>query len=199
MRELVLLLDEVKLWADGRVPPEPSSPDREEALDQEPDAPVHIAVDEDAPESVEHGVDLSGARLVEGGAALCDNHNGHLHAVVRRISEQHLDELQREQLVRHALVHEVGDEPRRGGQLVLVAGDVGAPKAHHEADEEQPADGRDLGVDDGRDGCQHVGEGRACGLGLEERTAEKAAPADEVLGEELRQDVADVGGRGLVH
>ncbi|KAI4976482.1 hypothetical protein ZWY2020_050089 [Hordeum vulgare] len=85
-----------------------------------------------------------------------------------------------------------------GDGLGLVAGDVGAPNTDHMSDEEEPADDGDLGVDDGRDGGEHTGEGRAGGLGPEQRAAEQAAPADEVLGEELRQDVADVGGGGLV-
>jgi hypothetical protein len=131
---------------------------------------------------------------------LRDEAHRHLHAIVRGVvGKQHLEELQRQQLVRHALVHEVGDKPRCGHQLCLVAGGVGAPEPDHETDQEEPADVRDLGVDDRRDRREHVGEGRAGRLRPEQRAAEQAAPADEVLGEELGKDVADVGGGGLVH
>jgi hypothetical protein len=84
------------------VPPEPGSPDGKQALDQEHDALVDAAIDEDAPKAVEHGVDGPGTRLAQGGAALRDYRHRHLHAVCRGVvGQQHLEELQRQQLVRH--------------------------------------------------------------------------------------------------
>ena len=154
---------------------------------------------QDAAESLEDRQEAPGRDLVEELADLLGELDRDFDRVVRRVVEEHGEQLQRHELVGHLVVAEVREElgEARGDDLVAAA--VRAPEADEDALQQELAVLGELGVEDGDERRVDVREPGRRELGLHERAAEEAAAADEVELEQLRDDRPDVPDVYLVH
>ena len=224
--DLVVPLHQVQVVGHRRVVGEPGLARGEEALDRVLDALVDDAwanrlrvatrdaktgrvarggrarvgtLVQDAAESLEDRQQAPGRDLVEELADLLGELDGNFDRVVRRVVEEHGEQLQRHELVGHLVVAEVREElgEARGDDLVAAA--VRAPEADEDALQQELAVLGELGVEDGDERRVDVREPGRRELGLHERAAEEAAAADEVELEQLRDDRPDVPDVYLVH
>ena len=170
-----------------------------EVVDRQPAVQAaHALLGEDGAQPVRNGRLGPRRRLLQRRAHLLQKRHGHLARVVRGPLQQQRQHLQREQRVRDGLIHQMRDEPRcRPGGAAVVGGE-GALEGRRGAHQQQLSDLRELGVDDGDERGDDGGVGGRRELRLEQGAAEQAAPADEVFGKELGQDVAEVAGVDLV-
>lgn len=138
---------------------------------------------------------------VDGGEAWPGAHHGEvnreLHRVLRRLIEKNLEDLRDREVPEHALVGEVREEGDGGLAHRLVHAPVRALVQHDEPGQQQLGDIGHALVDDGdergEDGCER----RGSRLRLEQRLAEDAAAALQVLAQQLRRNVLQVGGVDL--
>ena len=154
---------------------------------------------QDAAESLEDRQEAPGRNLIQELADLLGELDRDFDRVVRRVVEEHGEQLQRHELVGHLVVAEVREElgEARGDDLVAAA--VRAPEADEDALQQELAVLGELGVEDGDERRVDVREPGRRELGLHERAAEEAAAADEVELEQLRDDRPDVPHVYLVH
>ena len=218
VRDLVSVLHQIQLGSQPGILLEVRAAHSEQLFDHVLRALLNLALLENVSERVEHlytsrcistpTVQALAALLAQVLSALLRHGHRDLHAVARRVLQQQEDELQHQQLARHLLVHQVRDEPsqRNGHQLVLtrlrlphlVVALERASELEHHTLQQQLAHLGELRVHDGHQRRVHVREAGRGELRLHHRTAEEAAPADEVLLEEFGNDVADVGHVHLV-
>ena len=85
------------------------------------------------PEALEDGQQARRRHLVQQLADLLGEVDGDLDAVVRRLVQEHRQELQRDELVGDLVVHEVAQKLGEGRRHDLVAPLVRAPEADDDA------------------------------------------------------------------
>lgn len=193
VRDRIVLLDEIEAVRDDRVVLEAVATDLEQDLDHVLHALVDVRLVQDL---TEHVVDARvglGRDLGQEGADLAHEADGDLDAVVRRPLEQQRQDLEREDLVRDPLVAQLREERRRRAAGDLIVALERATELEHEPGEQEVAEPRQLGIDDGHERGEDGREGERRRLGAHDRTAEQPAAADQVLAEELGHDVLDVG------
>mmetsp|Transcript_29845 Transcript_29845/g.60569 ORF Transcript_29845/g.60569 Transcript_29845/m.60569 type:complete len:227 (+) Transcript_29845:3153-3833(+) len=79
------------------------------------------AIVQQTAEPFHHGTNTRGTNLGQGLPDRPHEGNGHLDGIIRRITiEQHRQELQAEQLVRHSLIEQLSQEVGRGDGLRLI-------------------------------------------------------------------------------
>lgn len=196
--DLVLLLHQVQLLLDGRVVLELVLPNLEEHLNHVLRSLVDVGLVKDVAELVEDGHGDGGLHLLEVLPDLLAEADGDLDAVVRRLVQQQQQDLAGQHLVLDLLVDEVGEEGGRREADGLVVALEALAELHDEALDQQLADLRQLGVDNGRHGRVDGRKGQARGLGLHDGAAEEAAAAHQVLAKQLGHNVLDVGRVDLV-
>ena len=119
-------------------------------------------------EALEDGMDPTGGDLTQLLPAFLEEGDGHLDRVVGRRLQQQGEDLQGQDLVRHLLVDQVGDEAGAGHAAGLVVPLEAPLEVEDETLEQELPDVRELGVDNRDEGGVHVGEGGGRGLSLED-------------------------------
>mmetsp|Transcript_14108 Transcript_14108/g.52966 ORF Transcript_14108/g.52966 Transcript_14108/m.52966 type:complete len:210 (+) Transcript_14108:3027-3656(+) len=118
--------------------------------------------------------------------------DGDLHTILRGLFQQHHEQLQRQQLVRHLLVHQVRDELGQRRGLHLVPPSIRPAEAVHHSLEHQLSGLRQLGVHHRQNGGVDVTESGRRHLRLEQRAREEPSSAHQIHREQLRHDLLDV-------
>ena len=199
MSDLVLLLDEVELLLDNGVVLVAVLANLEQHFDHVLGAAVDIVLVQDVLELVEDNMGDARGHLLEEEADFAHEADSDLDTVIGWLLQQQDEDLAGEGLVDDLLVDEMGDEHggRQANRLVVALESLA--EAHDETLDEQFADLGQFGVDNSGHAGVDGRERQAGVLGLEETLAEQAAAADQVLVEQFRHDMLDVGGVDLVN
>lgn len=191
--DLVLLFDQIQVLLDGGVVLVTIFPDLEQDFDHVLHALVDIGLVQDAAELVEHSKGNLSVELLNVLADLLHQTDGNLDAVVGGLVEQQEQHLGGEHLVSDLVVDQVSEKGSAAETDGLVVSLVCLAELHNQAVDEQLADLGQLGVDNGGHGGVDGGEGQTGSLGLHDAPAKQTAASDQVLGEELGDNVLDVG------
>lgn len=194
--DLVVGLDQIELGDDAGVVLEVPLPVLHQHLHLVLDPPADRPVVEEAAEPLHDGPDPGGTDLQQRLADDPHVRDGHLDGIVGRVPvEEDGEELQAQQLVRHALVEELAEEGSRRHGLGLVAAAVRPLELQDGPAQHQLAQLGELGVDDGDEGGVHVGVGGGGGGGPQDGLGQQAPAADEIaLVEQLVDEGLDGGG-----
>mmetsp|Transcript_6095 Transcript_6095/g.12244 ORF Transcript_6095/g.12244 Transcript_6095/m.12244 type:complete len:200 (-) Transcript_6095:879-1478(-) len=124
----------------------------------------------------------------------------HVHAIFRGISvQQHRQNLQTEQFVRHPLIEQVSQQGQGGRDDVSIPGFVSPPKSQNGSNEQQFSAFRQFRVDHGDERGVGGGELRTGLGGAEQGSGEDASAANEVgvLEEGVDEGLDGLGGEAV--
>jgi len=192
MGDLILFLDEIKLFLDGRILLVSVFPYLEKNLDHILGSLVDIGFVEDISELIVNCIGNCGIHLFQKLPNLSGDTNRYLDTIIGRFVQEEEEDLSDEDLVDNLLVDEMRKEHGGcdGDRLVISLERL--PELHNKTADEQVANLRQFCVHDCHHGGINGGEGQTRGLCLHDGSAKQPPATDEVLPKKLRNNLLDV-------
>jgi hypothetical protein len=131
-------------------------------------------------------------------ANLSHQTHGNLNTVVSRLVQQKQQDLGGKHLVSDLLIDQVGQEGSAAQANSLVIALESLAELNDQAVDQQLADLRKFGIDNGDHGSVDGSKGQTGSLSLHDASAKETAATDKILAEQLWNNVFDVGNVDLV-
>jgi hypothetical protein len=195
---LILLFDKIQLFLDRGVILVAILSDLEQNFNHVLGSLIDVGFVQDTTELVVDGHGDLRIELLDVLADLPHQTDGNLDAVVSGLVQQKQQDLSGKHLVSDLLVDQVGQEGGAAQADSLVVTLEGLAELYDQAVDQQLADLRKFGVDNGDHGGVDGSKWQTGSLSLHDASAEETTATDEVLAEQLGDNVFDVGDIDLV-